>query len=68
MEEWFRAGACDGFNIEVSHLGAGLDALTDGLIPELRARGLFRTHYTEGGTLRGNLGLPRPAGRRASYG
>jgi len=61
MEEWFRAAACDGFNIEVSHLGAGLDALTEGLVPELRARGLFRTHYAEGGTLRGNLGLRRPA-------
>jgi cystathionine beta-lyase/cystathionine gamma-synthase len=30
------------------------------VIPELRRRGLFRTHYT-GRTLRDHLGLPRPS-------
>jgi hypothetical protein len=42
-----------------------LTCITAGLIPELQARGLFRDHY-EASTLRGLLGLPRPANRYAS--
>jgi hypothetical protein len=34
-------------------------------VPELQRRGLFRTAY-EATTLRGLLGLPRPANRYAS--
>jgi hypothetical protein len=37
-------------------------------VPELQRRGAFRTAYPEGGwaaTLRGRLGLPRPANRYA---
>jgi hypothetical protein len=34
-------------------------------VPELQARGLFRTAY-EADTLRGLLGLPRPANRYAA--
>ncbi|RYB04338.1 LLM class flavin-dependent oxidoreductase [Lichenibacterium ramalinae] len=62
MEEWLDGEACDGFNIMVSDLPAGLDAVVDRVIPELQRRGLFRTAY-EGPTLRDNLGLPRPANR-----
>jgi hypothetical protein len=35
------------------------------VVPELQARGLFRTYY-EGVTLRENLGLPRAVSRYAS--
>ncbi len=62
MEEYFLAGACDGFNILFSHLPAGLEAFCAGVVPELRRRGLFRTAY-EGRTLRDHLGLARPENR-----
>jgi FMN-dependent oxidoreductase (nitrilotriacetate monooxygenase family) len=66
MEEWFRAGAADGFNIMPQTLPGGLEDFVDLVVPELQRRGLFRTEY-EGSTLRENLGLPWPAsGRRAS--
>jgi hypothetical protein len=38
--------------------------ITEGLVPELRRRGLFRTAY-QAETLRGLLGLARPANRYA---
>ncbi|HEY4419122.1 MAG TPA: FMNH2-dependent monooxygenase, partial [Pseudonocardia sp.] len=41
-----------------------LPLITGGLIPELQSRGAFRTAY-EADTLRGLLGLPRPANRYA---
>ncbi|MFF0596237.1 LLM class flavin-dependent oxidoreductase [Streptomyces antibioticus] len=63
IEEWFLGGAADGFNVIFPYLPGTLDAFADLVIPELRTRGLFRTHYT-GHTLRDHLGLPRPPGRR----
>lgn len=60
LEEWFRAGACDGFNFMVPYMPGGLDAVTQKLIPELQRRGLAQTDYA-GETLRENLGLHRPA-------
>ena len=65
MEEWFRAGAADGFMVRVSHLPGGLDDFTSLVVPELQRRGLFRTEY-EGSTLRNHLGLRRPASRYAA--
>jgi alkanesulfonate monooxygenase len=62
MQEWFVAGACDGFNILPLTFPKGLDELVDLVIPELQRRGLFRTEY-EGRTLRENLGLPKPMNR-----
>ncbi len=59
MEEWFTAGAADGFNIMPPVLPDGLHDFVDLVVPELRRRGLFRTGYT-GRTLRDHLGLPRP--------
>ncbi|KKB62847.1 nitrilotriacetate monooxygenase [Robbsia andropogonis] len=56
MEEWFKHGAADGFNICPATLPQGIDDMTELLLPELRRRGLFRTEY-EGTTLRSNLGL-----------
>src|SRR5882757_2620986 len=65
LEEWYRGGAADGFNIMPQTLPEELNAFVEHVIPELQRRGLFRTRY-EGTTLRENLGLPRPANRFAA--
>ncbi len=65
IEEWFRAGAADGFNLIPPALPSSLRAFVDGVVPELQRRGLFRTEY-EGTTLREHLGLPRPASPHAA--
>lgn len=65
MQEWFEAGAADGFNVGPQTLPGGLADFVDLVIPELRRRGLFRDEY-EGATLRENLGLSRPANRFAA--
>ncbi len=65
LEEWYRGGAADGFNIMPQVLPAGLNEFVEGVVPELQRRGLFRTRY-EGRTLRENVGLPRPANRFAA--
>jgi len=62
MQEWFEAGACDGFNITPAMLPGGGEDFVEMVLPELRRRGLFRTEY-EGATLRENLGL-RPVVNR----
>lgn len=68
LEEWFRAGAADGFNIYVT-TPEQFRRFTAEVLPILRERGLHRTAY-EGTTLREHLGLPVPenihtAARRA---
>jgi FMN-dependent oxidoreductase (nitrilotriacetate monooxygenase family) len=60
IEEWFRGGVADGFNIMPPLLPSGLAAFVDHVVPILRSRGLFRTEYTAT-TLRGHYGLQRPA-------
>ena len=65
LEDWFTAGAADGFNILPLTFPEGLNDLVDFVLPELRRRGLFRTEY-EGRTLRENLGLPKPENRWAT--
>jgi len=60
LEQWFRTGAADGFNIMPPFFPGGFDAFVDHVVPRLQARGLFRTEYT-GTTLRDHLGLQRPA-------
>jgi len=62
MQEWFEAGACDGFNITPATLPGGGEDFVARVVPELQRRGLFRTEY-EGTTLRQNLGL-RPVTSR----
>jgi alkanesulfonate monooxygenase SsuD/methylene tetrahydromethanopterin reductase-like flavin-dependent oxidoreductase (luciferase family) len=61
LAEWHRAGMT-GFRLRPGAIPHDLVAVTRGLVPELRDRGLFRRAY-EAGTLRGLLGLPRPASR-----
>jgi N-acetyl-S-(2-succino)cysteine monooxygenase len=62
MQAWFEAGAADGFMLSSAVLPDGLYDFIDHVLPILQARGLFRTEY-EADTLRGNLGLPKPANR-----
>ncbi|RKE22556.1 LLM class flavin-dependent oxidoreductase [Streptomyces sp. TLI_171] len=59
-----RAAGLDGFRLRPAVLPHDLAAITTALVPELQRRGAFRTGY-EAATLRGLLGLPRPAGRWA---
>ncbi|MFF3255941.1 LLM class flavin-dependent oxidoreductase [Actinacidiphila glaucinigra] len=61
--EWRGAGLT-GFRLRPAVIGHDLPAITRGLVPELRRRGAFRDTY-ESRTLRGLLGLPRPANRYA---
>lgn len=65
MEEWFQAGAADGFILMLPTLPASLNDFVKLVLPELRRRGLFREEY-EGNTLRENLGLSMPANRYAA--
>ncbi len=64
LAEWQDAGL-SGFRLRPGALPHDLTAITRGLVPELQARGLFRTAY-DADTLRGLLGLPRPANRYAA--
>ncbi len=59
LEEWFRAGAADGFNIMPPWFPGAFDDFVDQVVPILQRRGLFRTDYA-GTMLRDHLGLPRP--------
>ncbi|GAB7192825.1 LLM class flavin-dependent oxidoreductase [Kineococcus sp. NUM-3379] len=59
LEEWFRAGAADGFNVMAPLLPSVLEAFVDQVVPVLQDRGLFRREYS-GTTLREHYGLPRP--------
>jgi alkanesulfonate monooxygenase SsuD/methylene tetrahydromethanopterin reductase-like flavin-dependent oxidoreductase (luciferase family) len=62
MQAWFEAGAADGFMLTGAVLPDALTDFIDGVLPILKARGLFRTEY-EADTLHGNLGLPIPVNR-----
>lgn len=60
-----QAAGLTGFRLRPAVLGHDLPAITRGLVPELQRRGAFRTAY-EADTLRGLLGLDRPANRYAA--
>ena len=62
MQAWVEGDAADGFNLCPPVLPLGLDEVVEMLLPELRARGMFRTEYA-GPTLRENLGLAPPRNR-----
>ncbi|MGC4813241.1 LLM class flavin-dependent oxidoreductase [Micromonospora sp. DT228] len=64
IEEWYRSGAADGFNIMPPVLPSGLETFVDQVVPILQRRGLFRTEYA-GTTLRDHYGLPRPVNQSA---
>ncbi len=60
LEEWFAAGAADGYNLMPPYFPGAFDDFVDHVVPVLQKRGLMRTEYV-GTTLRDHLGLPRPA-------
>ncbi|MET4641506.1 alkanesulfonate monooxygenase SsuD/methylene tetrahydromethanopterin reductase-like flavin-dependent oxidoreductase (luciferase family) [Streptomyces atratus] len=62
--EWQRTGL-SGFRLRPAVIGHDLEAITRGLVPELQRRNAFRRAY-EADTLRGLLGLSRPANRYAA--
>jgi alkanesulfonate monooxygenase SsuD/methylene tetrahydromethanopterin reductase-like flavin-dependent oxidoreductase (luciferase family) len=64
LSEWQVAGLT-GFRLRPAVLPHDLTYICERLVPELQRRGLFRTGY-EAGTLRGLLGLGRPANRYAA--
>jgi alkanesulfonate monooxygenase SsuD/methylene tetrahydromethanopterin reductase-like flavin-dependent oxidoreductase (luciferase family) len=59
LEELFTEQVCDGFVVGATHVPGGYADFVEFVVPELQRRGLYHTEYT-GGTLRDNLGLPRP--------
>ncbi|MFF9092471.1 LLM class flavin-dependent oxidoreductase [Streptomyces sp. NPDC014802] len=61
----FQAAGLSGFRLRPAVAGHDLPAITRGLVPELQRRGAFRRAY-EARTLRGLLGLARPANRYAA--
>ncbi|MER6675263.1 LLM class flavin-dependent oxidoreductase [Streptomyces sp. NPDC000983] len=60
-----RRTGLTGFRLRPAVLGHDLPAITRRLVPELQRRGAFRRAY-EADTLRGLLGLARPANRYAA--
>lgn len=60
-----QATGLTGFRLRPAVAGHDLPAISRGLVPELQRRGAFRRAY-EADTLRGLLGLPRPANRYAA--
>ena len=63
LHDWQRAGL-SGFRLRPAAIPHDLTHITRGLVSELQERGVFRRAY-EAATLRGLLGLPRPASRYA---
>ncbi|MGI5467190.1 LLM class flavin-dependent oxidoreductase [Streptomyces sp. CA-132043] len=61
----FQSAGLSGFRLRPAVVGHDLPAITRGLVPELQRRGAFRRAY-EADTLRGLLGLARPANRYAA--
>jgi alkanesulfonate monooxygenase SsuD/methylene tetrahydromethanopterin reductase-like flavin-dependent oxidoreductase (luciferase family) len=61
IERWGSLGI-DGFRLRPATVPHDVRSITRSLVPELQRRGVFRTKY-EAPTLRGLLGLTRPASR-----
>jgi alkanesulfonate monooxygenase SsuD/methylene tetrahydromethanopterin reductase-like flavin-dependent oxidoreductase (luciferase family) len=61
MQEWFEAGACDGFWVSIDINEDGIDTFVDEVVPLLQERGLFHDDY-DGTTLRDHLGAPAQYG------
>lgn len=61
LQEWFEAGAADGFMACFDDFHTGIDAFVDHALPVLSDRGLFSSQY-HGTTLRENLRLPKRYG------
>jgi FMN-dependent oxidoreductase (nitrilotriacetate monooxygenase family) len=57
IEEWWQAGAADGFTLQPLRLPLDLEVFVDQVVPILRRRGVAAHEYAPG-TLRARLGLP----------
>ncbi len=66
LQDWQRAGL-SGFRLRPGAIPDDLEAISRHLVPELQQRGAFRAAY-QTSTLRGLLGLARPANRYATAG
>ncbi|WP_306413611.1 LLM class flavin-dependent oxidoreductase [Mesorhizobium sp. LSHC412B00] len=64
LQDWFEAGAADGFNLMFPLLPEDWVNFAEQVVPELQRRGVFPTEYAPG-TLRDRFGLARPANRFA---
>ncbi len=62
LQEWFEAGAADGFWINIDIYEDGIDTFVDQVVPILQERGLYHADY-EGTTLRDHLGVPEQYGQ-----
>jgi len=60
MAKVYKEKVADGFIIGAAYSPGGAYDIFDSLVPELQARGVFRTEY-DGTTLRDHFGLKRPA-------
>ncbi|WP_051237155.1 NtaA/DmoA family FMN-dependent monooxygenase [Ottowia thiooxydans] len=65
IQHWFEERAADGFMIFPPYMDGALEDFVELVIPELQARGLFRTEYA-GSTLREHFNLARPANVNAA--
>lgn len=63
MEHWLMNEGADGFNLMPPSLPSSIEDFVEQVVPVLQKRGLFRHDY-EHTTLRGHLGLTRPAAVR----
>lgn len=61
MQEWFEAGACDGFWVSIDVNEDGIDTFVDEVVPLLQDRGVYHHDY-DGTTLRDHLGAPAQYG------
>jgi FMN-dependent oxidoreductase (nitrilotriacetate monooxygenase family) len=61
MQEWFEAGACDGFWVSIDVNEDGIDTFVDEVVPLLQVRGVYHHDY-DGTTLRDHLGAPAQYG------
>lgn len=57
LDEWFLAGATDGFSVVPDIAYDGVADFVEQVVPILQERGLFHKEY-EGKTLRENMGVP----------
>ncbi len=60
-QDWFEGRGCDGWNLIPAYMPEPATECLEWLVPELQRRGLSQTEYQGDGTLRGSLGLSRPA-------
>lgn len=61
LQEWFEAGAVDGFWLLPDVYEDGVDAFVEEVVPLLQQRGIYPTEYA-GTTLGENLGVPAQYG------